>query len=69
MTPEKVAEYLTDKTIKEIKHHTNIWDMCVSEIIFTDGTVVKVAGGHGMGRFETITTASGEEDYICRGDG
>lgn len=65
MSPEKVAELLKGKTIKEIKHHPYLgWDMCIDEIIFTDGTIIEVGGNADRGRFDFITLPGEEGEEI-----
>lgn len=61
MQPQELADLLVGKTIKEVRWHSYLgWPMCVSEIEFTDGTVVDVSGNADEGRFDSITLPSGD---------
>lgn len=61
MLPKELAELLVGKTVKEVRWHSYLgWPMCVSEIEFTDGTVVEVSGNADEGRFESVTLPNGE---------
>ena len=55
MTPDKVAFLLIGKEIKKITHYSYLgWAMCVSEITFTDGTVIELGGNADEARFDEI---------------
>lgn len=61
MLPKELAQLLVGKTIKEVRWHSYLgWPMCVSEIEFTDGTVIDVCGNADEGRFESVTLPNGE---------
>lgn len=65
MSPSKVAELLKGKVIKEVKHFPYLgWGMCVEEIVFTDGTVIELAGNADFARIEKVRLPDGD-DEIC----
>ena len=65
MTPKEAAAFLKCKTILEVKFHKYLkWDMCVDEIILTDGTVIDVCGNADYGRFEGISFPDGYYESI-----
>ncbi len=68
MIPVEVVELLKGKVIADIKWHKYLdWNMCVSEIIFTDGMLVDIAGNADEGRFESITLPNGDYENINDG--
>lgn len=65
MTPQETAKFLKGKTISEVKFHKYLkWDMCVEEIILTDGTVIDVCGNADHGRFEGLAFPDGHYESI-----
>jgi hypothetical protein len=61
MAPEELAQMLVGKTIQEVKWHAYLkWPMCVSSIVFTDGTIVDVAGNADEGHFQGVSLPNGE---------
>lgn len=65
MTPQEAATFLKGKTIAEVKFHKYLrWDMCVEEIILTDGVIIDVCGNADYGRFEGITYPDGHYESI-----
>lgn len=45
MKPQEIAVFLQGKTVQEISHHAYMgWNMCIDEILFTDGTILSLCG-------------------------
>lgn len=56
-----LADLLVGKAIKEVRWHSYlVWPMCVSEIEFTDGTVVDASGNADEDRFNSVTLPGGD---------
>lgn len=65
MTPDEVASLLKGKVVERVKHHSYLhFGMCVSEIIFTDGTVIELDGHADEGIFSAIKLPGGEWEQI-----
>jgi len=65
MKPDQAAKLLIGKTIKNINYYQYInMAMCIDEITFIDGTVIKMAGGCDEAIFDFIVLPDGSREDI-----
>lgn len=56
MSPEKVKEFLINKTISDIDYCSYLkWPMCIDSITCTDGTIIEIGGNADYGRIDGLT--------------
>jgi hypothetical protein len=69
MKPRDAEKLLIGKTIKTINHHKYmIWDMCIDEIVFTDGTVAEFGGNADEAYIHAVTLPNGERHSVAEDD-